>query len=247
MKKFLSILSIFTASAFISSMALASINFPKNLTKSDREESLRVLGFGTATKVLSDPFPLGGYSGIEVGVSVSDIPVETLKNLGNRLGSGQSDVSYAGFSIGKGLYNNLDVFFNFTPYFQSAQISQFGAQIRWSFYQADTLPLSLSVVGHASSSNFGNQITERNLGADLIGGINVSSVALFAGLGQLTSTGDFLGGTRGLTDSGAEENESVTGTHYLVGISVKLTDFFISAEVDQYAQPIFSAKLGLRL
>ena len=220
---------------------------PRNLSKADREESLRVLGFGTSTKILSDPFPLGGYSGLEFGVSISDVPVEQLKSLGDKVGSGQSDISYSGFSIGKGLYNNIDVFLNVTPYFQSSQISQFGGQLRWSFYQAETLPLSVSVVGHASSSNIGNQISERTIGFDLIGGLNVNSVALYSGIGRITSSGEFMGGGRGLTDSGFEESESVTGFHYLLGVNVRLTDFFISAEMDQYTQSIFSAKLGLRL
>ncbi len=240
-------LSLFSVLSIFSSNCFAVINIPKNLTRADREESLRVLGFGTSTKILSDPYPLGGYSGLEFGISISDVPVEQLKSLGNKLGSGQSDISYTGLSIGKGLYNNIDIFLNATPYLQSSQISQFGGQLRWSFYQAESLPLSLSALVHANSSNIGNQISERTIGADLIGGLNVNSVALFAGLGQITSSGEFIGGGRGLTDSGFEESESVTGFHYLLGINVKLTDFFISAEVDQYSQPIYSAKLGLRL
>ena len=225
----------------------AVIDIPQNLTKSDREESLRILGFGTANKTLSDPYPLGGYSGFEFGVSVSDLPIEELKNLGNKLATGQTDVSYTSFSIGKGLYNNVDVFFNITPYLQTIQMSQFGGQVRWSFFQAENLPLNLSFLFNANSSNISNQLSVRTIGGDLLGSINVNRVALFSGIGSITTAGDFLGGPRGLTDSGYQESESVTGLHLVLGVNVRLIDFFISAEVDHYRDTVFSGKLGLRL
>ncbi len=239
--------NLFLLLILIPSLSWATIDIPQNLTKSDREESLRILGFGTSNKVLSDPYPLGGYSGLEFGISVSSVPTDELKNLGSKLGAAQSDVSYSSISIGKGLYNNVDVFINITPYLQTIQMSQFGGQLRWSFYQADNLPLSLSLLLSGNSSNIGNQLSVRTIGADVVGAINVNRVALFSGLGSVTSSGDFLGGPRGITDSGYQESESVTGLHILLGVNVRLTDFFISAEVDHYRDTVFSGKLGMRL
>ncbi len=243
MKKSLLLLILF----FVSSSSWASIDIPQNLSKADREMSLRILGFGTSNKILSDPYPLGGYSGFEFGVAVSDFSTDELKNLGSKLSSSQNDVSYTSISIGKGLYNNIDFFLNMTPYLQTVQMSQFGAQIRWSFYQAETLPLSLSFLLSGNSSNISNQVSVRTVGADLIGGLNVNRVALYSGVGSISSSGDFLGGPRGLTDSGYQESESVMGLHLLLGINVRLTDFFISAEVDHYQDTVFSGKFGMRL
>lgn len=231
----------------IASSSWASIDLPQNMSKGDRETSLRILGFGTSDKILSDPYPLGGYSGFEFGVSVSDIPTDNIKNLGNKLSSGQNDVSYTSISIGKGLYNNFDVFLNFTPYMQTIQMSQFGAQVRWSFYQAETLPFNLSILLNGNSSNIGNQVSLRTIGGDLIGGLNVNRVALYSGIGSITSAGDFLGGPKGVTDSGYQESESVMGLHLLLGFNVKLVDFFISAQVDHYQDTVYSGKFGLRL
>ncbi len=228
-------------------LSQAVIDLPLNLTKSDREESLRILGFGTSSKILSDPFPLGGYSGFEFGVSVSSIPTNQIKTLGSKLATGQSDISYSSFSIGKGLYNNIDVFFNLTPYVQSIQMSQFGGQLRWSFFQAENLPLSFSLLFNANSSNISNQLSLRTYGADLIGGLNVDRVALFSGAGLVSSAGDFLGGPRGITDTGYQESESVSGVHFLFGVNVRLADFFLNLEVDHYRDTVFSGKLGLRL
>ncbi len=228
-------------------LSWAVIDIPQNLTKSDREESLRVLGFGTSNKILSDPYPLGGYSGFEFGVAVSTLPTDRLKNLGSKLATGQTDVSYTSFSMGKGLYNNIDIFLSLTPYVQSIQMSQFGGQVRWSFYQAENLPLSFSFLLNANSSNIANQVSLRTLGTDIIGGLNVNRVALFTGIGTVSTAGDFLGGTRGITDSGYQESENVSGFHFLFGVNVRISDYFISAEVDHYRDTVFSGKLGMRL
>ena len=225
----------------------AIIDIPQNLTKTDREESLRILGFGTSNKILSDPYPLGGYSGFEFGFAASNLPTDQLKNLGSKLSTGQTDISYASISIGKGLYNNIDVFLNLTPYVQAIQMSQFGSQVRWSFYQAENLPLSLSLLLSGNSSTISNQVSLRTYGFDFIGGLNVNRVAAYAGVGTINSSGDFLGGTRGLTDSGYQEHESVSGYHFLLGVNVRINDFFISGEVDRYRDTVFSGKLGMRL
>ncbi len=227
--------------------ARANIDIPQSLSKADRETSLRILGFGTSNKILSDPYPLGGYSGLEFGLSVSDFPTDALKNLGSKTNSVQNDVAYSSLSVGKGLYNNLDVFLNFTPYLQSVQMSQLGAQIRWSFYQAETLPFSMSVLFTGNSSNISNRVTVRTIGADIIGGLNVNRVALYSGVGSVQSSGEFVGGSRGLTDSGYQESESVMGLHLLLGINIRLSDFFLSAEADHYQDTVFSGKFGLRL
>lgn len=231
---------------FFSTQSMAKVEIPTGLTRADRQETVRILGFATASKILSDPYPLGGYQGLELGMSVENIPVEDLGRLGNTLAAPQKDIAYPKFTIGKGLYDNLDFFVHFIPYSEKTEITQYGGLLRWGAYQAKFLPLNLSVLVNFNNANFSNVLTTRTIGVDLIGGINVDTVALFVGGGPVQSRGRFVGGAQGLTDSGTLESESVEGFHTVIGANVQISRAFVSAQIDRYMTTVYSAKLGLR-
>jgi hypothetical protein len=224
----------------------ARIRVPSNLSESEREEALKILGFGTSGKILSDPYPLGGYAGFEFGISVESLPTGDLGSLGSGLSDPQPDVLLSKFSLGKGLYNNVDLFLQFSPYTQQDEISQFGGIVRWGFYQAAFLPLNASLSLSANSANIGNQIIARSYSFDLIGGINVENVALFAGVGFVEASGTFLGGSQGITDTGLQETEIATSSHTVVGATARFSNLFLSVQIDRHVQPSFSGKIGVR-
>lgn len=226
--------------------ARASVLIPGQLTQNDREEALRIVAFGTSTKLLSDPYPLGGYAGFEVGISIENLPTQDLGNLGAGLNAPQQEVAFQKISVGKGLYNNIDLFIHFTPYNRQAELSQFGGAVRWSFYQATFLPLSSSFLVHYNGGNIGDQMTTRSYGLDWISGINVNNMSLYAGAGLLQARGTFIGGTEGITDTNELQTEQVNGFHTIVGTTVRISSVFIAFEIDRYTQPVFSGKLGLR-
>ncbi len=232
---------------FLSSPASAAILIPANLSASDRVEALKIIGMGTSAKLLSDPYPLGGYDGLEMGLSIESLPTDDLGRLGNRLTAPQQDVAYPKLTIGKGVYNNIDIFIQFTPYTRQDELSQFGGIMRWGFYQAQFQPLSASILLHMNNGNVGNVLTTRTYGVDLVGGMNVSNVALFGGIGFIESTGTFAGGASGVTASGRLESESVSGYHTVYGANVKILEKgFLALQIDRYSVPVFSGKLGVR-
>ncbi|MCM2281816.1 MAG: hypothetical protein NDI61_08210 [Bdellovibrionaceae bacterium] len=226
--------------------ALAKVEVPTGLDREDRRETIRILGFASSGKVLSNPYPLGGYQGIEAGVSVENLPVEDLARLGNTLATPQKDVSYPKFSIGKGLYNNIDFFVHFIPYSEKTELSQYGGILRWTAYQAKFLPLNLSFLMNFNNANFSNVLMTRSIGLDVIGGMNVDTVAIFVGGGPLQSRGRFVGGTGGVTDSNQLESETVSGFHTVVGANVQFSRAFVTVQIDRYVTTVYSAKLGLR-
>ncbi|HVK60537.1 MAG TPA: hypothetical protein VM432_03255, partial [Bdellovibrionales bacterium] len=147
---------------FFSGTAMAKVLIPTNLNQTDREDALRILGFGTSSKILSNPYPMGGYPGFEIGVSVESLPTDDLGRLGDGLETPQQDVSYAKISIGKGLYHGFDVFFQFSPFNQKDGLSQYGGILRWCFFEAESFPLSLSALVHYNSANFDNLVITRS-------------------------------------------------------------------------------------
>lgn len=240
---------LLTALIFIlalSRVAHAALTLPQNMNSTDRQEALRIIGLGIASKTLTDPYSLGGYNGLEFGFSLESIPTEDLARLGNRLPASQSEVTIPKFTIGKGVYSNLDFFIHFIPYNQRLELSQYGGVLRWGFFEASSVPLSASVLAHINTGNINNQITTRSYGADLMGGINVNEVALYAGFGVAQATGTFIGGTTGVTNSQKVETEGVNSLHTVVGGSFRYRKFFVAVQLDRYTQSVLSGKIGLR-
>lgn len=233
-------------SVVLSTHAHAALLIPNQLTQSDRQEALRIIGFGTSSKALSDPYPLGGHLGLELGLSLETVPTEDLGRLGSRLAAPQADVTIPKFTIGKGLFNDLDMYIHFMPYNQRNELSQYGGLLRWSFYEAPALPVSASIATHFNSANINNQLTLRTYGLDLMSGITVNEVSLYIGAGILQSFGSFMGGSAGVTDTQRLETEAVSSYRTLAGAQIRLNPLFIALQVDRSNQSVMSAKLGMR-
>lgn len=242
-----------------------AVVIPKQLSRDDRKEVIRMLGLSTSTKILSNPFPLGGYSGFEVGLSVELIDVSDLPKLGCQAGSvgcpntglGDKDLQFPRLSIGKGLYNNIDVFLHFAPQHSGSSVTSFGGAVRYSFYEARFLPFNMSLVLNADHVNVGDEFQATTIGADLISGIYVNNFSLYFGVGQLRSSGTFIAGldtsdaTVEPTDpdvDGATNTveQSVSQTHSLAGITIHIREVFLAAQVDRYPEPSYSFRAGLR-
>ncbi|MES2856284.1 MAG: hypothetical protein V4692_10500 [Bdellovibrionota bacterium] len=243
----LSLALLFSGVILYAGTAAAAIRIPKNLSAGDRDEALRIIGLGTSSKILSDPYPMGGYSGFEFGISIENLPTDDLGRLGSGLPTPQQEVAFPKLTIGKGLYNGLDMFVHFTPYSRQDELSQYGGIGRWCFFETERFPLSLSLLIHGNVGNVGNLLTTRSYGADIIAGINVDNVALFGGGGPIEAVGTFAGGTNGVTNSNAFESAKVSGAHTVVGANVHfLENIFVTLQIDRYSVPVFSGKLGVR-
>jgi hypothetical protein len=247
-----------------------AFEIPKGLSSTDRQEVVRTLGLNSASKILSNPYPLGGYSGFELAVDLEFINVRDVQRLGCAVGSAgcpntklgtESEWRYSRFSIGKGLYDDVDLFINFMLPVGGVRASDYGGMLRWSFYQARFLPINISAVLHANQLNFADSFINRNFGADLMVGVNVDNFALYFGGGQVQAYGTFTGALAGTTceedctttpgDPALNENsrtisERINETHLVVGLSMHFDNLFAAAEVDRYRDAVYSLKTGLR-
>ena len=230
--------------------ARAAIQIPTGMKQGDRARALRILGFDTSAKLLSDPYPLGGYAGFEAGISVESFNVGDLGGLGNGLSSPQGEIGVPQISLGKGLFNDIDIFLHFTPYNRNDELSIYGGMMRWNFFEAKYWPITASLVGNLSSSNFSNKITSRTYGFDFVGGATFDWVSLFAGFGIIEATGIFTAGPNGVTDSTALGSSTSTeverGLHSMAGLNLHYANYFLLAQVDHYDQTTYSTKLGIR-
>lgn len=222
-----------------------AVTIPTNLDAKDRSSVVEILGLGTSSKLLTIPYPLGGFSGIELGVSVESLPVDNLSRLGDKTGQ-QTTFNYPKISIGKGLYNDLDLYVHFIPFNESTGLTEYGGIVRWTMYKSTLLPANIAVVLHGNSSNIDNLFISDSVGGEIIAGINVNSISLYFGYGQVQVRGRFAGGVNGITNSGREENSSVSKGHAIIGGSIFFDPYFVAFQIDQYDTTVMSGKIGTR-
>lgn len=233
-----------------------AIDVPRGLSNSDRIDVTKILGLTTATKMLTNPYPLGGYSGFEVGMSMEVINTRDLQRLGTSTNGDQDELRYTRLTIGKGLYNDLDFFFHLVPPVSSVGVSDYGAALRWAFFQAEFLPIHASLWAYGNQINYQNSFMNQNLGSDLVLGLNVDNFALYFGMGMVYAKGTFTGGTTGsgtvdVGDPGLNTETNVThmdvrSMHSVFGCTISFLDFFFSGQIDRYTDPVYSAKFGVR-
>ena len=87
------------------------LEIPSQLTSADEIRTLEIIGLGTTSKFLSNAYPLGGYSGLEVSLSVETMDTKEIASLGSTAAETPT-VYYPTITIGKGIYNNSDIFFD---------------------------------------------------------------------------------------------------------------------------------------
>lgn len=233
---------------FASTNLYAAFSFPTQLDPKDRERITEIIGLGNSTKLNSNPYPLGGYSGVELGYAMEQINTEDVGRMGNTSSATKRDLTYSRFSIGKGLYNNFDIFLHFIPYSESSGYSEFGGLLRYCFYQAAFIPASFSIILHANSSNVSNVFFSQTRGADFLSGLNVGNLSLYVGVGQVWATGLFSKDLNSPDANGQTQDQRsyISSLHTFAGAAFEFEPYFFSLQADQYTQATFSGKLGLR-
>ncbi len=226
-------------------LAEAAMTLPKNLDNADQSRALEILGFGSASKILNNPYPLGGYMGIELGVSTEFIPLDDLQDLGSGT-EDKGEFNYYTLTLGKGLFYNIDTYLYFTPSVQGENFQNFGAQLRWGFYEFNFFPLTLSAILYGGGANYSNLINISTFGTDILATVNMDNVAIYAGFGSIRAVGKFIGGANGITDDQETTEQDLVETHTVFGVSIGISKMFIAMEIDRYTDTVYSGKLGVR-
>lgn len=225
------------------SQSALCFTLPAGLSSSDRREVVRTLGFGTSFRPITEPYPLGGYQGFDLGVSYESIPTGHIASYGTAVETAQdSNLVLSRVTIGKGLFNKIDIYLSVLPIRQATTVSGYGGLVRWNFFEAPLLPLTLSAVVHASTQNIDNQVSTQSQGVDLLGGLTFDLMSVYLGVGHLTALGEFTPSSVG----GAVESERVSIIRTYLGATVRWGVFFLGAQVDQTNLPMWGLRGGVR-
>lgn len=235
----------FFLTSLFSLFSFAGITIPNGLSDKDQRDIINSIGPATAARLLSAPYPLGGNEGFELGIGRQFIPTELLGELGNKT-EPQKGTSYPIITLGKGLFNDVDMFLTAIPFMQSPNLSHFSAQTRISHWYSSTSPLVFSSIWHVGSTTLKDQISFENYGIDAIITMYLRHICLYAGMGSLFTNGTFIGGNNGITLSGQTETVTQVFAHKIVGIDLRHQAYFFAAQVDSYEKPNYSFKVGYR-
>lgn len=225
--------------------ALGALPIPQGMDHQDRQNAVEILGFGTGYKVLGDPYPLGGYSGYELGVSYEFLNTEEISRLGNGAQE-QVTTSYLVLSLSKGLFYGIDFSFQFSPLGQSERYSGFGGALRWGFAEMASQPVHFSLQASANSASFQERINTTTQSLDLLSGYTSEMWTLYGGIGLIRTSGVFIGGPQGVTEDQNTATEFVSAIQYFGGLSVNLWDYFLALQANHITQDNYSVKLGAR-
>jgi hypothetical protein len=236
--------TLISIATLISESSFAAFTFPTQLDANDRQKILGVFGFGVSAKPLTVPYPLGGYQGVEMSIAGESLDTREFTGLGNASTVSPESLRYPKLFLGKGLYHDVDLHLHFTPVQQATPVSSFGMMMRWYFYHAKFLPANISVVLHGSAANFFDKVLTQSTGADLVTGIVINPVSFYFGIGQAFTSGAFF---PTINSSNQKETLSLSTAHTVFGASLQVSSVFFAFEMDRYIDPVYSAKIGLRL
>lgn len=226
--------------------SFAAFKLSNNLNANDRSLIVKNLGLGTSSKNLTSVKPLGTEDGLEISFLVEVLDIHKISEFISSPTNNHS-MYYPKFLIGKGLFESTDIFFHFIPYTESLGLSEAGGVLRYNVYRADDNFFFASLSAQANSANFNNQLVSRNVGGDLLLGLQWSQFSVFSAIGHVSSEGTFTGGPQGVTDSQTNQTASIQSLHLALGGQYTYSIFNFSFSYDRYAQQIFTFKVGLTL
>ena len=242
MKRFI-VVCLMGFSFFEAGPAQGSLSLPYNMTDGEQQLVLQLIGFTTSFRPVDNPYPLGGYSGLELGLSMESLSTEDI----GYFGSGASvdrNVVFPRLSIGKGIFDNVDIFFNFVPFNEGTALGIYSGALRWGFFQATFVPASFSLIINGTNTNLENVFISQTVGVDLVSGVNVDPLSFYVGVGTLYGQGQFA---PSITLENAATNQVGRSFHTMIGINMSLNEVFTALEIDTYSTTTVSFKVGTRL
>lgn len=213
---------------------------PVEMDGEGKKNVVEVLGFGTLMKFHSNPYPLGGYQGLELSIGQEAVSSGRLAQAGSEESSA-GYFTYTNFSVGKGFYSNFDVFFNFAPFGQKIQSQIFGLLLRWNFF--DRSNFRLSAVLHGNGVNVQNQYFSDSSGLDLVASSTFRQFDYYVGFGETTVNATFAGS---LLAVGENTREKRSAYRHFIGLNYQWQSYFATAEYHRVVENTYSFKLGYR-
>ncbi|MFK8138299.1 MAG: hypothetical protein AB8E15_08070 [Bdellovibrionales bacterium] len=229
-----------------------AFQFSGNLSGDDFKEIIKSLVSGASMKSVSNPYPLGGYTGLQLGMQIENLNTKGLGDLGDATGD-NNDINLNVITVGKGLYNNVDIFLAMSPFSSSKGTSLYGGSIRWAFFESEDLPISASITAHSVNVNYDSTVIGESSGIRASIGLSFESSSVYFSAGSLSSKAKFVGGigavsssSSGVTASDFEEREELAEFETSFGGVWEFGSYYTGLELKKTSVSTYTGSIGLR-
>lgn len=234
----------FTTIVLLSLMSYRTkaVDLPLSMSNNELQLVLERLTYGTSHKFINKAYSLGGFSGVELSFAMSVIPAREISSYG--AGAPASDgINVAQLTVGKGITEDIDLFFSFFPYTESLEVGIYSAGLRWFFYEATFFPAVIGLQFHGTNSNIDNLLFSSAAGAEAIASMTAEPFSFYIGAGAVYGSARF---DATLTSTGQDTTLMGTTFHSLLGLSLEVSNVFVAAQMDTYETTTFSGRVGIR-
>lgn len=230
---------------FLSIHLFAAIKIPNGLDQGSRNQFLKQLGFSSGFKYLSQGYILGGSDGLELSTSLETVPFSRTNYL-SQSPIDETDRILLNIIIGKGLFQNVDFFFSFSPFIFQNQISSYGVALKYIIYQDTTNAFDMGLFFHGNGLNISNLVGMQTSGLDLVSSYYSGYWSYYLAFGMIRTIGSFVGGINGVTSDSESAVEDLFYFRIYSGVSYNFGKYFLSLQIDRAYNEVFSAKVGTR-
>jgi hypothetical protein len=228
----------------LSFSSFANLTVASPLNQSQLLSVTESVGLPLATSYTENLFPLGGYSGIRIGLSHKEISNNQLRQSYPET-SNIPDLKLTEFHFSKGLYSNVDFYISFIPLGGNGNLSSFAGGIKWGFLELDSKPIQFLVSLSGRSTNWTNQVTFLNQTFDVIGQYSINQFYGYLGIGSAFVRSQFIGGSHGITLSGFNETLEKSRGRPLIGGGWQTQKWGVGLELTQFLQTTMTLKVTL--
>ena len=182
-------------------------------------------------------FPLGGFPGIELGLSYDSVAFSAT----------EGSQSLIKFQMAKGLYNNVDILFDFSPFSPDLGYTHYAGGARWRAYESGLIEslhavLISGLFLQTSGTTFRETVYVSSFSAEVYTSLIFQRGSLNASYGRLFSDGRFRE-----VQGEASEGIDLSAQAFQVGGSLEvLPKFFVSASASLLPSPIYAVQLSVR-
>ncbi len=221
---------------FVSSSAFSFA--PKNFNEVDVDSWVNRVSGVSSIKTVGDPVPLGGYEGVEVLIASEWLTIPQKDTAKDRV------EVLPTLRLGKGLYENFDVFIVTSLPLLKSDFSKWGFQARWMAWQAETAPLMAHLGCSYGSQEYYSLIITNSWSCEILGNLIVKKFRVFAGLGIVRSLTLFDAGSTQF--SSEEVQRSAAFNKYLGGITFTSDNRSFGFQIDVVEETSLGASIGYR-
>lgn len=224
---------------------MAALKLPNGLDSEERKTALKAIGFVGTTKYVSTGYTLGGYDGIEFFSQLESIAFSDVNHL-SMTNVDQKNQVLTRFGVAKGFYHNLEISFQFIPFFLQTEMSGYSGSVKYTFYEDENMPITAGVLVHGGGVNFGNLLGIQSTGIDFVLNYYSKYWSFYGGFGQTRIIGTFIGGNNGLTDDNMTATEDLGQNRVFVGLSYDFQNFQVGLQAERFYETAGVLKIGKR-